>query len=117
MSLLDYFARNCVLMEKTRSPDGEGGYITTWTDGAEFTNHQALDTSMEARRAEQEGVTSLYSALVRKDLPIEYNDVFKDLDTGITYRVTSNPSEKEAPRSSGLGQLKYFTAERWALPT
>lgn len=116
MSLLDDFARECVLMEKTRTPDGEGGYITTWKEGASFSNHQALDTSMEARRAEQEGVTSVYSALVRKDVPIEYNDVFKDLETGWTYRVTSNPEEKQAPRSSSF-PLKYFTAERWNLPT
>ena len=116
MSLLDDFARPCVLMEKKRIPDGAGGYIVEWTDGAEFTNYQALDTSMEARRAEKEGVTSLYSALVDKAVPIEYNDVFKDKGTGQTYRVTSNPEEKAAPRSSML-PLKYFTAERWALTT
>lgn len=116
MSLLDDFARPCVLMEKRRVPDGAGGYIVEWTEGAEFTNYQSLDTSMEARRAEKEGVTSLYSALVEKSVPIEYNDVFKDTTTGETYRVTSNPEDKQAPRSSTL-PLKYFTAERWALTT
>nr|DAF16557.1 MAG TPA: head closure knob [Caudoviricetes sp.] len=116
MSLLDDFARSCVLMEKKREPDGAGGYIVEWTEGAEFTNYQAMDTSMEARRAEKEGVTSLYSALVEKAVPIEYNDVFKDKSTGETYRVTSNPEDKQAPRSSML-PLKYFTAERWALTT
>lgn len=116
MSLLDDFARPCVLMEKTRIPDGAGGYMTTWTEGAEFENYQAIDTSMEARRAEQEGVTSVYSALVREDLPIEYNDAFKDKSTGLTYRVTSNPDEKKAPKSSTF-DLKFFTAERWNLPT
>ena len=116
MSLLDDFARTCVVMEKTRTPDGAGGYIVEWTEGAEFTNYQALDTSMEARRAEKEGVTSLYSALVRSDFPIEYNDYFKDKTTGLTYRVTSNPEEKVAPKSASFA-LKYFTAERWALTT
>ena len=116
MSLLDDFARTCVLLEKTRKPDGEGGYTVEWADGAEFQNYQALDTSMEARRAEKEGVTSVYSALVDKAVPIEYNDVFKDTETGQTYRVTSNPEEKPAPKSSTL-PLKYFTAERWALTT
>lgn len=117
MILLDDFARQCVLMEKTRVPDGAGGYITAWTDGAEFTNYQALDTSMEARIAEKQGVTSVYSALVRKDLPIEYNDAFKDLETGQTYRVTSNPADKQTPPSSGMPPLKFFTAEKWSLPT
>lgn len=116
MSLLDDFARTCILLEKKRVPDGTGGYIVEWTEGAEFTNYQALDTSMEARIAEKQGVTSLYSALVDKAVPIEYNDVFKDKGTGETYRVTSNPEDKQAPRSSTL-PLKYFTAERWALTT
>lgn len=114
MSLLEDFARTCVLMEKARTPDGAGGYYVQWTDGAEFLNYQALDTSMEARRAEKEGVTSVYSALVDKAVPIEYGDYFKDKETGETYRVTSDPADKQAPRSSTM-PLKYFTAERKAL--
>ena len=116
MSLLDDFARPCVLLEKTRKPDGEGGYTVEWTDGAEFMNYQALDTSMEARRAEKEGVTSLYSALVDKAVPIDYNDYFRDETTGDTYRVTSEPADKESPRSASFS-LKYFTAEKRALPS
>lgn len=116
MSLLDDFARSCVLLDKKRVPDGEGGYITEWSDGAEFVNYQALDTSMEARRAEKEGVTSLYSALVDKAVPIEYNDYFRDTTTGETYRVTSEPSDKESPKSASFS-LKYFTAERRTPPT
>ena len=116
MSLLSYFERSCVLMEKTRVPDGEGGYTIDWTDGVSFQNYQALDTSMEARRAEKEGVTSVYSALVDKDVPIEYGDYFKEKESGTVYRVTSNPDEKKAPKSASF-TLKFFTAERAVLPT
>lgn len=116
MSLLDDFAHACVLLEKTRKPDGEGGYTVEWTEGAEFMNYLTLDTSMEARRAEKEGVTSVYSALVKKSVPIEFNDYFRDEATGETYRVTSNPEEKTAPKSSTF-DLKYFTAEKRALPS
>ena len=115
MSLLNDFARPCVLMEKTRVEDGESGYIIDWKDGVSFQNYQALDTSMEARRAEKDGVTSVYSALVDKALPIEYGDYFKDTLTGLTYRVTSKPSEKESPKSATFA-LKYFSAERKELP-
>lgn len=45
MSLLDDFARPCVLLEKTRKPDGEGGYTVEWTDGAQFMNYQAPKVS------------------------------------------------------------------------
>lgn len=116
MSLLDDFARPCVLLEKTRQPDGEGGYIVTWSEGAEFTNYQSRDTSMEARIAEKQGVTSVYSALVDTSVPIEYNDYFRDKETGATFRVTSRPEEKQAPKSASF-LLKYFTAERAELPT
>ena len=118
MSLLDAFARKCVLLEKTRTPDGAGGYDVTWTQGARFLIYQALDTSMEARRAEKEGVTSVYSALVSKAVPIEYNDYFQDETTLATYRVTSNPEEREAPKSAGVSirTLKFFTYERKELP-
>lgn len=116
MSLLEDFARPCVLMEKTRQPDGEGGWLpTAWAEGAEFSNYQTLDTSMQARIAEKQGVTSVYSVLVDKSVPIEYGDYFKDRETGLTYRVTSNPDEKQAPKSASFS-LKYFTAERKELP-
>lgn len=115
MSLLTDFAVPCVLMEKKRVPDGAGGYFTTWTEGAEFVNYQYRDTSMEARTAEQAGVKSLYSALVDAGFPIDYGDVFMDTNTGLTYRVTSEPDEKKAPKSSTF-DLKFFTAERYALP-
>ena len=115
MSLLHDFAVPCVLMEKKRVPDGAGGWITDWTEGAEFENFQYLDTSMEARRAQQEGVKSLYSALVQRDFPLDYGDAFKDKNTGLTYRVTSNPDEKKSPKSSTF-DLKYFTVERFSLP-
>ena len=108
MSLLDDFARPCILLEKKRVPSDEGGWVTEWTEGAEFTNYQDLNSSME-------GVTSLCSALVDKAVPIEYNDYFKDKGTGETYRVTSNPEEKQAPKSASFS-LKYFTAERKAVP-
>ena len=116
MSLLEGFACPCVLMEHVQTPDGAGGCISGWTDGVEFVSHQALDTSIEARRAQKESVTSVYSALVDKSVPIEYNSYFKDRSTGETYRVTSHPVEKQAPASSAL-PLKYFTAERKELPS
>ena len=118
MSLLDDFAMECVIMVPARTKDGAGGYITTWTEGAGFLSYQALETAMEARRAEKEEVTSVYSALVNKAVPIEYNDYFRDKTTGSTYRVTSNPEEREAPRSAGaiIRALKFFTAEREELP-
>ena len=76
---------------------------------------QTRQEEAQARRAQQEGVKSLYSALVQSVFPLDYGDAFKDKNTGLTYRVTSNPDEKKAPKSSTF-DLKYFTVERWSLP-
>lgn len=115
MSLLEDYERPCVLLEKKRVPGPEGGWTTEWVPGASFVSYQYMDSSMEARRAEKEGVTSVYSVLVGREVPIEYNDVYRDTSTGHTYRVTSRPEEQAAPNSSNL-DLKFFTAERWELP-
>ena len=116
MSLLSDFGKICVFKEKTRTPDGEGGYYIEWADGAEFTVYQSRDNSMEARTAEKQGVTSVYSALVDKDVPIEYGDYFREKESGTVYRVASPPDESQAPKSSSFS-LKFFTAERAVLPT
>ena len=50
--LLDDFGKICVFKEKTRTPDGEGGYYIDWTDGAEFRrepekNEQVHDAELD----------------------------------------------------------------------
>lgn len=109
MSLLDDFAHKCILMEKKRTPDGAGGYITAWEEGAEFLNYQSLDTSMEARKAEKDGVTSVYSALVNQRVPIEYNDYFRDTETGITYSSAKvQEYAANAYKTAGLSANEYM---------
>ena len=67
-----------------------------------------LGRDPELRRTQAGTAVASFSLAVDRD--------FKDKTTGETYRVTSNPEDKQAPRSSTL-PLKYFTAERWALTT
>lgn len=111
MSLLDGFARTCVLLVQTEEPDGAGGWNAAWAEGPAFSISLAMDSSLEARRAEREGVTSVYTALVDRSVPIQYGGYFRDESTGRTYRVTSDPAEKTAPACATL-PLKAFTAER-----
>ena len=66
MSLIDEAMTTVVLMEKTREPDGEGGFITRWIDGVSFDAAITFDTSMESRIAEKQGVTSRYTITTNK---------------------------------------------------
>ena len=118
MSLLDAIARPCVILVKNSVPGGAGGEIVQWTEGQEFVSYATLNTSREARKAEKQGVTSLYTGMVDGNVPLHYNDFFRDKTTGETFRVTSNPDEKQIPTaaSAQLAGKKIFTAERAALP-
>lgn len=112
--LIDNFSTRCRLMEKRREPDGEGGWITQWADGAEFEAAIIRDSSMQARIAEREGVTSVYTVTTSKSTPLDFHDVFKRVSDGVIFRVTSTGGEKESPRGSTL-DISQVSAERWAL--
>lgn len=115
MSLLDYYLNiKCTLMEKKRTPDGEGGWATEWAQGAEFDAAIILDTSMQSRIAEKEGVTSVYTITTRRANPLSFHDVFKRLSDGAIFRVTSNGSDKQAP-TVGTLDMCQVTAEKWEL--
>ena len=113
--LIDDFKADCVLLEKVREPDGAGGFYTKWTEGAAFTAAITFSTSIEARRAEKEGVSSLYTVTTDKNAKLEYHDVFRRLNDGKVFRVTSDGDDVETPRRATF-QFSQVTAEEWVLP-
>lgn len=114
MSLLTEAMEACVLLNKATAPDGYGGYTTTWADGAEFEAAIVFDTSMEARRADAEGVKSLYTVTTTRALTLEYHDVFRRVRDGKILRVTSDGDDKFTPGSASL-DMRQVTAEEWTL--
>ena len=114
MSLLDDFSSTCVLMEKNRKPDGEGGFDTTWYEGTKFIAAVDYSMSVEARLAEKQGVTNLYTVTTSRKITLEYHDVFKRLYDGKIFRVTSDGDDKATPASSSL-DMRQVTAEEWSL--
>lgn len=112
MSLLAQAMTECVFVRKIDKPDGEGGYTTSWVDGAPFKAAITFDSSMEARTAEKAGVTSLYTVTVPIGTWIEYYDVFKRLSDGKVFRVTSDGDDKMTPKSASF-QVFQVTAEEF----
>lgn len=115
MSLLDEAMEKCTILNKQTSPDGYGGYIVTWVEGAEFKAAIVFDTSMEARVAEKQGVTSMYTITTAKNMVLEYHDVFKRQKDNKIFRVTSDGDDKFTPASANLN-MRQVTAEEWSLP-
>lgn len=115
MSLLDEAMEACTILNKTTSADGYGGYVVNWQDGAQFNAAIVLDTSIEARTAEKQGVTSLYTVTTGKAMNLQYHDVFRRNRDSKIFRVTSDGDDKRTPASATLN-MRQVTAEEWSLP-
>lgn len=114
MSLLTEAMETCVFLSKQVEKDSYGGYVNKWVEGAEFKAAIVFDTSIEARTAEVQGVTSLYTVTTSRSLTLEYHDVFKRISDGKIFRVTSDGDDKYTPESAGL-DMRQVTAEEWEL--
>lgn len=114
--LIDAFMTDCVMMDRQTASDGLGGFTRTWVEGAAFQAAIVKDNTMQARVAEQQGVTELYTVTVSESLVLDFHDVFKRLEDGAVFRVTSNVTDSRPPSvaSFHFGQV---TAERWELTT
>jgi len=110
MSLLDQAMETCVLMDKRTVPDGYGGYRTEYVAGTSFDAAIVFDTSIQARTAEKQGVTSLYTVTTPRALTLEYHDVFRRVRDGKVFRVTSDGDDKYTPASATL-DMRQVTAE------
>lgn len=114
MSLLQEYMEPCRLIEKTRIPDGEGGWITTWTDGLAFRAAVVCDTSIQARTAEKQGVTSRYTVTCEPNIKLKYHDIFQRIRDGKIFRVTSDGDDVQTPKCAAF-QFSQVTAEEWEL--
>lgn len=116
MSLLREAMEPCVILDKRTEEDGRGGYIAVWSEGAQFDAAATLDTSIQARVGQAQGVTALYTVTTSKAMNLQYHDVFKRLSDNKIFRVTSDGDDKETPVSATL-DMRQVSAEEWALPS
>ena len=116
MSLLANAMESCVMIDKATESDGRGGFIHTWVEGATFQAAITLDSSMEARRAEAQGVTALYTITTKRAVNLQYHDVFRRIEDGKIFRVTSDGDDKKTPKTAGL-DMRQVTAEEWRIPS
>lgn len=114
MSLLSEAMEPCMMFDKQRVPDGYGGYRTSWVPSVPFEAAIVFDTSIEARVAEKQGVSSLYTITTKRSFTMEYHDVFRRERDGKIFRVTSDGDDKYTHASATL-DMRQVTAEEWSL--
>lgn len=114
MSLLSQAMEDVVMLEKKRVPDGEGGFTTDWAEGVQFKAAITFNSSLEAKVAEKQGVTSLYSVICPINAKLEYHDVVRRLRDGKIFRITSDGDDEITPDSATF-QFAKVSAEEWSL--
>lgn len=103
----------CELYERKRVSDGEGGFATVWAPSAPFEASISLDSSTQARIAEKEGLSNLYTVITVGKL--NFHDVFVRKGDGQAFRITSLPEDGKTP-SMVTFQFYRYSAERWEVP-
>ena len=115
MSLLDEAMEAYTIIDKTTRPDGYGGTITVWVDGATIQAAAVLNSSPEMMIAQAQGVTGNYTVTTRKNVNLQYHDVLRRERDGKIFRITSDGDDLATPKSATLN-MRNVTAEEWRLP-
>lgn len=113
-TLLDRLAVDCVMIDRTSVPDGMGGVETAWVDGAPFKATIVKNTTLDAKVAEKQGVTDIYTVTVNKGSTIHYHDIFRRESDGQIFRITSDLKDTESPDMSQIDKA-HCSAEEWEL--
>lgn len=116
MNLVEAMMDDYCIVNRIKDTDGEGGFKVRWEDGAEFKAAVVQDTTLQAKIAEKEGVTSTYTVTTIRDVALDFHDVIKRKKDGMIFRITSEAGMKMSPRVSGL-DMAQVSAERWELTT
>ena len=112
MALFEAFKTDCVLLERTRVADGEGGWTTAWTDSIPFRAAIVLASGINARIAEQQGVTGVYTVTADPNVQLEFHDAFRRSSDGQVFRVTK--VNDPTPDMASF-QFNQYQAEEWSL--
>ena len=110
MALSD-FLKPFAMQNWISEPDGLGGIIWHWEDGAPFDGGLVLDSSTEMKIAHQNGTRNVYTLTTYATVQFEPGDMVKRLSDGALFRITSHSPDKIAPATAGI-QTAEVTCER-----
>lgn len=116
MSLLDSAFEDFVIVNKTLIPDGYGGVITTWIDGAYIRGALAYANSGAEKIAQALGASLTYTLTVRKSIDLDFHTVVRRVSDGKTFRVISDSDDLKTPQSAGLN-MRNYDVEAFIIPS
>ena len=115
MSLIEKAFESYIILNKVKINDGYGGTITTWQEGAKVQVAMQFNNSIEAKKAEAQGSSSVYTLTTKRKDNLQYHDVLRRVRDGKIFRITSDGDDLYTPSSAGL-DMRNVSAEEWSLP-
>lgn len=114
MSLMDEAMENFIIINVAKVDDGIGGYKTVYSDGATIKGALEFLNSIEGRKAEAQGVTSIYNLYTKKNIILENHEILRRVGDGKIFRITSDGDDDYTPNSASLN-LRMVSVEEWEL--
>lgn len=105
------FMGQCVRLERTFTPDGQGGQTTSWKPSKPFEAAIVRDSATVSTVADRAEPSETFT--VTTQTPLSFHDVIRRESDGLVVRVTSEAIETPDRASFAFVQYK---AERLEVP-
>ena len=116
MSILDTEKKLYTKIDKIRKTAENGETYYEYVDGAKFFGWLVKNDSMPARIGMAQGVRNVYTMMTKKNIKLDYHDVFRRDADGKVFRSTGDGEDMETPIVAGLN-LRKVSAEEWEIPS
>lgn len=111
MSLLTDSMEEFIVMDKTTAPDGYGGTVITYVEGAPIMGAMPWENSSPAKIAQALSSKATYTLTVRKNVELDYHTILKRQRDGLYFRTTSGTKDHQTPQNAPLNMRQYSVEE------
>ena len=117
MSLLTDSMESFCMMDRTSAPDGYGGLIQSWVDGAEFLAAIDLPDSSVADIADKLTERINCNVITGRAISLSVNDYVKRKRDGRLFHILQSGDDRGAPPISSIDARSHKAEIVNALPT
>lgn len=105
---------DCVMMDKISVPDGIGGFVREWHEGAAFQASIEKQSANQTVVAEKADYDVRYLVTTDRNTLLDFHDVIKRVEDGAIFRIVVPSADKKTPRVATFA-FAQAEAERWEL--
>lgn len=113
--LWETFLTDCTKQSKSTVSDGQGGVVTTWTNGNTFKAAIVKNSTAVERVAEKQGIKASYTVTTPANVSLQFHDIFKRNSDNKVFIVTSSSVDSKPPQVASFS-FNQVSAEEWEKP-